>query len=87
MEEYIQHLDDEGEKPVHYRLGNLATDGHTNDFYLRDWLPRATSTDSFPGDLWPHAHSIVKGPGNTLVCEPAGPNQHIHTGYVIIKAE
>jgi len=71
-------------KATKYVLGDAATDGHTHVFYLRDDLPIATTWGymSAYSRETNHAHSIEKGPDNTLICSPE--NGHVHT---VLKIE
>ena len=80
--EYIDYQVSEGIAPRKFIVGDIGPDGHVHVFYLRDDLPRATSTNYMgPGKTWPHQHSIEEGPNNTLICIEAtvGNTSHFHS--------
>lgn len=83
--DYIEYLESLGIKAKKYIVGNETTDGHTHTFYLRDDLPRATTADAIANDVGYHQHSIVPGPEKSLICEPAGNNNHIHTEFKLVQ--
>jgi len=77
--EYQEYQVAEGLVATKYVIGNETVDGHDHVFYLRDHLPIAT-TVSFVNSRG-HAHSIEKGPGNTVVCAEA--EGHVHDNLVV----
>jgi len=86
MEEYVQHLIDEGGVPTKYIVGNLETDGHVHEVLIRDDLPRATTVASYPNEKWPHAHSIQSNGAGGMTCMYAAPNYHTHTLFLVVEA-
>jgi hypothetical protein len=74
MGEYQEAQDAEGLTATHYILGDKDEDGHTHEFFLRDSLPIATTySGDFAGN---HAHSIEKGPDDTIICDEAVGHTH-----------
>lgn len=87
---YIEYQESQGEHASKFIVGDETLDGHTHIFFLRDDLPRATTSSSaYNNDFGWHAHSIfatdVTNPKNTLVCEANGPNNHTHTKFTEVE--
>lgn len=83
---YIEYQESLGEHAVKYIVGDLATDGHVHELYLRDDLPVATST-AVVGDT-PHAHSIEADTSERgFICKPVREGWHTHTKFTIVTEE
>lgn len=91
--DYIDHQIAQGIEASHYIVGKAKADdagpadSHTHDLYLRDDLPIATSNAQVGTGIkgW-HAHSITTNSTGELICQPAGPDNHIHTTIKLVKA-
>ena len=84
MVEYVPEEDGDAEtdllmlKPTKYVIGGEEATPHTHIFYLRDNLAIATTTTEH------HAHSIIEGPDNTVICLES--DGHTHTTLVVEEA-
>lgn len=78
---YEEYQESEGIHARKFIVGDKETDYHTHILYVRDDLPRATSSDAFLNNKGHHAHSIEEGPDGTFVCRHARQYNHVHTKF------